>query len=67
LKAQSDRHKLNREEVRLVVICALELGAGFLVLPVKPALFSKNLECMALLADVAHAFKKQAYLFKCSG
>jgi hypothetical protein len=36
--------QINREEVWLIVFCFLELRAGFLALPVKPAFFAKNLE-----------------------
>ncbi len=43
-KGRSDRHQFNREEVRFVVFSAPVLGAGFLVLPVKPAFFAKNFE-----------------------
>ena len=42
------------------------LAACFFAFPVKPALLAKDLERMAILADVAHVVAEQAYIFKCS-
>jgi len=44
-------YQLFAVEVRLIICCSLELRAGFLVFPVKPAFVAEYFVSVALFAD----------------